>query len=289
MSFLTSNMAAEITNLISNAKIVKAIEKLQEYAHQANEKEAVNQCILLKGRLSSLQHSENLGLLNFTETNRERNIVTNSIINLVEQYTLSEKNQPMIVIQNNQNVNVFNFVISGVNFKDINQLEAWLNKPALNIEAHYTETLTLGKTIYSYLAFKWDNDKTTERYGANLKWSIEDLKTVKNLKNMQAVKDAVKALIETIKEFFYDEMEGDIMSNMYDKVLETSSLADFLFYYEIYYKKYLELNKTEDAAKPLLNTWYAAKNDLVTATTGKSLPFVDGKLENFKDVWGKKH
>ena len=287
MSFLNSQMIAEITNLISDANLGKAIEKFKEYAYPQNEEDAVNQCILLAGRLSSLQHSINLGLLSFTDANIERNIITNSILMLVEQYSKSKKQeQPMIVIQN---MNVFNFVIGGINFKDITHLDEFLVKSHLGIDAHYTEVLTLGQTLYSYLVFKWDNEKTTERYGGNLKWSIEDLKTVKNAKNMQAVKDTIKSLLDTIKEFFYDEMEGDIMSTMYDKVLETSTLADYLFYYEIYYKKFLELNKTKDVAEPLLNTWYAAKNDLTTATAGKSESFVDGKLNKFKDAWSKKH
>lgn len=285
MSFLTNQMASEITNFISNSKIEKAIDKFIEYA-QIHDKDAQNQLILLSGRLSSLKRTENLGLLGFSDTNRERNILNNSILALVEQYSLNEKNQPVIVIQNQ---NVFNFVISGVNFKDIDQLEAWLNKPALNIESHYTETLTLGKTIYSYLKFKWDDEETTEKYGSTLKWSVKKLDEVKNMNNLQGVKSAVKALLDTIKEFFYDEMESDILGTMYQKVLETSTLADYLFYYEIYYTKVLELSKTDADTKPMLNAFLAAKNDLVTATLRKSEPFVEAKLKAFQKVWGQKH
>ncbi len=73
----------EITALILNAKLEKAIEKFQEWAI-VNDKEINNQLILLQGRLSSLKRSENLGLLSFSDTNRERNILTNSVLSMLE-------------------------------------------------------------------------------------------------------------------------------------------------------------------------------------------------------------
>jgi Effector-associated domain 11/CHAT domain len=73
----------EITALISNAKLDKALEKFQEWA-TINDKEISNQLILLQGRLSSLKRSENLGLLSFSDTNRERNILTNSVLSMLE-------------------------------------------------------------------------------------------------------------------------------------------------------------------------------------------------------------
>lgn len=73
----------EIRSLISNAKLEQALEKFQGWA-APKDSELSNQIILLQGRLSSLKRSENLGLLSFSDANRERNILTNSVLNMLE-------------------------------------------------------------------------------------------------------------------------------------------------------------------------------------------------------------
>ena len=74
----------EIRSLISSAKLDKALDKFQEWA-APNDAELNNQLILLQGRLSSLKRSENLGLLSFSDVNRERNILTNSVLSLLDE------------------------------------------------------------------------------------------------------------------------------------------------------------------------------------------------------------
>ncbi len=73
----------EIRSLISSAKLDKALDKFQEWA-APNDADLNNQLILLQGRLSSLKRSENLGLLSFSDVNRERNILTNSVLTLLD-------------------------------------------------------------------------------------------------------------------------------------------------------------------------------------------------------------
>ncbi len=81
----------EIRDLISNAKLEQAIDKFQAWA-APNDAELSNQLILLKGRLNSLKRSENLGLLSFSDANRERNILTNSVLSLLED--IDKSNSP---------------------------------------------------------------------------------------------------------------------------------------------------------------------------------------------------
>lgn len=74
----------EIRSLVSSAKLDKALDRFQEWA-APNDPELNNQLILLQGRLSSLKRSENLGLLSFSDVNRERNILTNSVLSLLDE------------------------------------------------------------------------------------------------------------------------------------------------------------------------------------------------------------
>lgn len=79
----------EIRTLVANAKLEQAIQAFQNWAN-TNNKDLSNQLILLQGRFNSLKRNENLGLLSFSDANRERNILTNSVLSLLEEIDASK-------------------------------------------------------------------------------------------------------------------------------------------------------------------------------------------------------
>lgn len=147
----------EIRDLISNAKLEQAIDKFQAWA-APNDAELSNQLILLKGRLNSLKRSENLGLLSFSDANRERNILTNSVLSLLEDIdnsrnsaTTAPSAMPQQPLSGSPTTNRKTILFLASNPTDTGKLQ--LEKELVNITTSLQEK-QLSFTVYQKWATK---------------------------------------------------------------------------------------------------------------------------------------
>ncbi len=86
-----NKLKENVRQLISNAKMEKAIDVLMKWA-ETNDKELNNTLLQQKARLTKLKRDENLGLIAFSDANIQRAQISNAILEILEKI---EKSPPL--------------------------------------------------------------------------------------------------------------------------------------------------------------------------------------------------
>jgi len=81
-----------IQNLISENKIKDALDVFLAWALEKGDGELENQLIHVQGRFARLKQQENMGIIQFSDSLREQAIITNSILDMLNQYKDSDPN-----------------------------------------------------------------------------------------------------------------------------------------------------------------------------------------------------
>lgn len=76
---------SRVKSLIAENKIQEALEVFLGWAIERNDSQLQNSLINIQARFTRLKHQENLGMIQFTDLVREQALITNSILEILNQ------------------------------------------------------------------------------------------------------------------------------------------------------------------------------------------------------------
>ena len=86
-----ANLKTEVRQLISDNQLESALQRVSEYAESTDDNELSTQMVLLKSRYSRAKQNELLQIMTYTESLRERAVISHSLMDIVNRIRLVEE------------------------------------------------------------------------------------------------------------------------------------------------------------------------------------------------------
>lgn len=259
-----------VNSLLAKAKIKEALELIAKEGGDV---------VLLQSRYNRLKREEQLGLISFNEASIERNRIVAAIQSFAGLE--SATNAPSVIVA--QNVNYW--IIGGVNYQDPDAFQRFIAKSRHGVAAEYTEAIQFGKAVLSYMKSKFD-ERTFNTEFSPLRYAIEDLESRQTVERMRLVVSEVQKHQDLILRFLKKEVKESLLEKMYNNANEDNRLS-FLEKYDIFLKKYLEINSTVD--QKVYEKWLYDRNEFFEdAGSNEEDLYFKSQLQGLRTKWLRK-
>ena len=259
-----------VNSLLAKAKIKEALELIAKEGGDV---------VLLQSRYNRLKREEQLGLISFNEASIERNRIVAAIQSFAGLE--SATHAPSVIVA--QNVNYW--IIGGVNYQDPDAFQRFIAKSRHGVAAEYTEAIQFGKAVLSYMKSKFD-ERTFNTEFSPLRYAIEDLESRQTVERMRLVVSEVQKHQDLILRFLKKEVKESLLEKMYNNANEDNRLS-FLEKYDIFLKKYLEINSTVD--QKVYEKWLYDRNEFFEdAGSNEEDLYFKSQLQGLRTKWLRK-
>lgn len=257
-----------INELIGKGKIEEALNVLTSQG---------NDVILLKSRFSRLKREENLGLIGFSAATIERSRIVAAILDINGTEIVAS---PTVVAQT-----VNYWIIGGVNCQDPAAFQTFISKTRHGVTSEYKEAIQFGNAVLSYTKGKFD-ERTFNTEFSPLRYAVEDLQSRPTLENMKVVINQVQKHQDLILRFLKKEVKESLLEKMYNNANDDDGRT-FLEKYDIFLKKYLEINTTAD--QKVYEKWLYDRNEFFEdAGADEDDLYFKSQMQGLRNKWLRK-